>query len=33
MITELVERTRSIQGVREVENLLHLPGTPAQMHE
>jgi osmotically-inducible protein OsmY len=33
MITELVERTRSIQGVRDVENLLHLPGTPAQMHE
>ncbi len=33
MIDELVERARSVQGVREVENLLHLPGTPARMHE
>jgi hypothetical protein len=33
MIDDLVEKARSIQGVREVENLLHLPGTPAQMHE
>jgi hypothetical protein len=29
MIEELVERTRKVQGVRDVENLLHLPGTAA----
>jgi len=29
LIEELVARTRSIPEVREVENLLHLPGTPA----
>lgn len=29
LIDELVERTRKVQGVREVESLLHLPGTPA----
>src|SRR5918999_3902180 len=29
LIEELVERTRNVQGVRDVENLLHLPGTPA----
>jgi BON domain len=33
LISELVERARHIAGVREVENLLHLPGTPAPMHE
>ena len=33
MIDDLVERTRSVQGVRDVENLLHLPGTPAPMHQ
>jgi osmotically-inducible protein OsmY len=33
LIEELVERARSIQGVREVENLLHLPGTEAPMHQ
>ena len=33
MIGQLVERARRVQGVREVENLLHLPGTPARMHE
>jgi osmotically-inducible protein OsmY len=32
MIDELVERTRKVQGVRDVENLLHLPGTPAPTH-
>jgi osmotically-inducible protein OsmY len=32
MIDELVEKTRSVQGVRDVENLLHLPGTPAPTH-
>ncbi len=29
IIEELVERTRKVQGVKDVENLLHLPGTPA----
>jgi len=29
LIDELVERARRIPEVREVENLLHLPGTPA----
>jgi osmotically-inducible protein OsmY len=29
LIEELVERTRQVQGVREVQNLMHLPGTPA----
>jgi len=29
MIAELVERTRKVQGVRDVESLLHLPGAPA----
>jgi osmotically-inducible protein OsmY len=33
LIDELVDRVRSVQGVRDVENLLHLPGTEAPMHE
>jgi osmotically-inducible protein OsmY len=33
LIEELVEKTRKVQGVRRVENLLHLPGAPAQMHQ
>ena len=33
MITDLVEKARSIQGVRDVENLLHIPGTEAPMHK
>jgi osmotically-inducible protein OsmY len=33
MIADLVKRTRSIQGVRDVENLLHVPGSPAPMHQ
>lgn len=33
LIDELVERTREVQGVRDVENLLHLPGTAAPMHQ
>jgi osmotically-inducible protein OsmY len=33
MIEDLVARTRSIQGVRDVENLLHLPEQPAPMHQ
>jgi osmotically-inducible protein OsmY len=30
LITELVDKARNVQGVREVENLLHLPDTPAK---
>jgi osmotically-inducible protein OsmY len=33
MLNDLVEKTREIQGVRDVESLLHLPGTPAPMHQ
>jgi osmotically-inducible protein OsmY len=33
LIDELVERTRKVQGVRDVQNLLHLPGTPAPTSE
>ncbi len=33
LIDELVDRVRKVQGVQEVENLLHLPGTEAPMHE
>jgi osmotically-inducible protein OsmY len=33
LIDELVERTRAVKGVRDVENLLHLSGTPAPMHQ
>jgi hypothetical protein len=33
LISELEERARGIQGVQDVENLLHLPGTPAPMHQ
>ena len=33
MIDELVAKTHKVQGVRDVENLLHLPNTPAPMHE
>jgi hypothetical protein len=32
MIEALVEQARGIQGVRDVENLLHLPGAPAPTH-
>jgi BON domain len=32
LIDDLVEQTRKVQGVRDVENLLHLPGTEAPMH-
>jgi osmotically-inducible protein OsmY len=31
MLDELVEKARKTQGVRDVENLLHLPGQPAPM--
>jgi osmotically-inducible protein OsmY len=33
MLDDLVEKTRSVQGVRDVESLLHLPGAPAPMHD
>jgi len=33
MIEELVEKTRQVQGVRDVQNLLHLPGAPAPTKE
>jgi osmotically-inducible protein OsmY len=33
MIEELVDKARSVQGVQDVENLLHTPGRPAPMHE
>ena len=33
MVNDLVEKTRSVEGVRDVEILLHLPGSPAPMHE
>ena len=33
LIDELVQRARSVQGVLEVENLLHLPGQDAPMHQ
>jgi gas vesicle protein len=33
LMEELVERTRKVNGVREVQNLLHLPGTPAPTNE
>ena len=32
LIDALVDRTRQIHGVRDVESLLHLPGTEAPMH-
>jgi osmotically-inducible protein OsmY len=32
LIDALVDRTRKIHGVKEVENLLHTPGTEAPMH-
>jgi hypothetical protein len=33
MIADLVARAGSVAGVRDVENLLHLPGSPAPMHQ
>jgi gas vesicle protein len=33
MIDDLVEKARQIGGVRDVENLLHLPGTAPPMHQ
>jgi osmotically-inducible protein OsmY len=33
LIEVLVTQAREVQGVRDVENLLHTPGTQAPMHE
>lgn len=33
LINELVEKTRHVQGVRDVESFLHLPKTPAPMDQ
>ena len=33
LIKDLEERTRSVQGVKDVENLLHTPGADAPMHQ
>ena len=33
MIDDLVEKARKVQGVKDVENLLHLPKTEAPMHQ
>jgi len=33
LIQDLEEKTRSVQGVKGVENLLHTPGTDAPMHQ
>jgi osmotically-inducible protein OsmY len=32
MVDDLVKKAREVQGVRDVENLLHLPGQPAPTH-
>ena len=33
LIDDLVERARGVSGVKDVENLLHTPGTDAPMHQ
>jgi osmotically-inducible protein OsmY len=33
LIADLEEKTRSVQGVKGVENLLHVPGEEAEMHQ
>jgi osmotically-inducible protein OsmY len=33
LIDDLVARARSVNGVRDVENLLHTPGSEAPMHQ
>jgi osmotically-inducible protein OsmY len=33
MIRDLEDRARNVQGVQDVENLLHLPGTQAPTHK
>ncbi len=32
-ISEIIKKTKRVEGVRDVENLLHLPGTEAPHHE
>ena len=31
-IAEIIEKTREVEGVRQIENLMHLPGTEAPHH-
>ena len=33
LIRDLEKKTRKVHGVRDVENLLHLPGAQAEMHQ
>jgi osmotically-inducible protein OsmY len=33
LIKDLEDKTRSVQGVKDVENLLHTPGADAPMHQ
>src|SRR2546429_670562 len=33
LIETLAQRARSVEGVRDVENLVHLPGAEAPMHQ
>lgn len=33
LIDELVEKAHTVQGVQDVENLLHVPGDEAPMHQ
>jgi osmotically-inducible protein OsmY len=33
MLEAIVAKAADVQGVRDVENLLHLPGVPASMHQ
>jgi osmotically-inducible protein OsmY len=33
LIADLEQKTRSVQGVKDVENLLHTPGADAPMHQ
>jgi hypothetical protein len=33
LIRDLEEKTRKVQGVKGVENLLHVPGAEAEMHQ
>jgi hypothetical protein len=33
LIDDLEQKTRSVQGVKGVENLLHLPGAEVEMHQ
>jgi osmotically-inducible protein OsmY len=33
IIAEIIEKTREVEGVRQIENLMHLPGTEAPHHQ